>query len=79
MKKFSEKVRENLLEGLDAYSRRPFLQSLGQSRVQYDGSMIGVRIATKNEATSMYIAADVINAKRPDLEDGSFGIVAENQ
>ena len=68
-KTLSHNVHETLLGGLDKYSRRPFLEGLSQSRKQYDVSMMGVRSAIENEATSVYIAVNVLYAKKPDLDD----------
>ena len=65
---FSPKVRQTLLEGLDAYSGRPFIKSLSQSRAQYDVPTTGLRNAIENEATSVYIPVDVLYAEKPGLD-----------
>jgi SAM-dependent methyltransferase len=78
-KTFSQNVCKVLLEGLDAYSRRPYLEGRSQPNAQYDASLIHVRSAIEKKSTSVYIPVDVVYAKKPDLDDSSDLIVARNQ
>jgi SAM-dependent methyltransferase len=70
-KTFSQNVCKVLLEGLDAYSRRPYLEDRSLSNAQYDASLRHVRRAIKEEETSVYITVDVVYAQKPDLDDSS--------